>query len=117
MYKITSNDKVSIRAMAMIIKDFNSDNTQILKRINTGSNIYTIICSFKIIDGIIYSVIKTSRTGKYLGEEPILKISKYELEYNNRNGKFVLPNSVIAFIMEYNKNLKGYMKYGEKYFK
>lgn len=113
--RITSNDKVSIRTMYQFIMD-NAYCKQVLKRINTGSNVYTIVCENIVNHGLSYSVNKTTKQGKDIGTAKIIKVYStiYKLEYDNCDGTVVLPDSVKEYIVLHNKLIRDYNNFGEK---
>lgn len=111
---INSNDKVSIRTMIKFMNEAQY-NKQVLRRINTGSNVYTVICEYKpLYNSLDYSVNKTSKSGKDMGITNIVYVTIDEVISDKR---MKLPDSVIKYIKEYNLALAVYRDYGEEGFK
>lgn len=113
---INSNDKVSIRTMAKFIAE-KQYNKQVLRRINTGSNVYTVICEYKpkTLCGEIleYSVNKRAKSGKDMGTTDIIYITPYEVTTDNR---IKLPDSVLRYLKNYYTTISRYMDVGERAF-
>ena len=116
MIKLNSNDKVSIRTIVLNMREYKSNDSGMIKRIDTGSNVYTVCYKYSLADGIRYSVLKHAKSGKFIGEAPIIRISEHGLEYNNCNSKISLPASVSTYIRDFNNYLNKYLQYGEQAF-
>ena len=114
--KLNSNDKVSIRAIVLNMREYKSNDSGMLKKIDPGSNIYTVCYKYSLADGIRYSVLKHEKSGKFVGDAPIIRISEHGLEYNNCNSQISLPASVSIYIRDFNNYLNAFIKYGEQAF-
>ena len=68
-----------------------------LRRVNTGSNVYTIRISYNPLVGLTYEVEKHKSNKMYVGIVTIDRVSEYGCEYNNTIiGS--LPDSVVKLI-------------------
>lgn len=112
--KLTSNEKCNIRTMAMFIQN-NSQLTQVIKDIKTGSYEYMVVAEYDSNKGCIgYYVRKINASGRFIGTISIIRISDYGIEYNHLDDGKSLPDSVAKALVTYNKTLNLYMSIGEK---
>lgn len=116
MTKLNSNDKICIRTIVLNIREYKANDTIAIKRINTGSNIYTVRCNYSFTGGIKYSVLKDNKSGKFIGEAHILRISEHGLDYSNQELDAKLPDSVLTYIKVFNNYINKFMQYGEQAF-
>lgn len=110
---MTSNEKVSMRVLAMFIKQ-NEYTKDVIKRYNTGTYKYMIICEHIPNKGIVYSVNKRTNSGKHLGTIVVDEVNRYNIKYSNE--LFSIPESLIKYIREHTIRLNLFMDIGEKAF-
>lgn len=97
-----TNFEHSIRTMVLFWQN-KSQGQVLVRQINTGSYVYSIVCVYNINEGFKYIVNKTKCNGQNIGNIAIDKISIYGMEYDNSKGS--LPDSVTIEIMTFHKEL------------
>lgn len=92
-----TNMESSARTIALAFKDEQESSAQV-KRINTGSYIYTIMAIYCPIYGLRFEVNKRDKHGKIMGDNLIItRFSQYGMDYDNTViGS--LPDSVVKAI-------------------
>ena len=92
-----TNMESSVRTIALAIREEQESSAQV-KRINTGSYIYTIMAIYCPIYGLIFEVNKRDKHGKIMGDNLIItRFSTYGIDYDNTViGS--LPDSVVKAI-------------------
>lgn len=92
-----TNMQSSVRTIALAIREEQESSAQV-KRINTGSYIYTIMAIYCPIYGLRFEVNKRDKHGKIMGDNLIItRFSTHGMDYDNTViGS--LPDSVVKAI-------------------